>query len=64
MFQYCVDTDTDGIPDYFEKDYFYFEFYSNLDGDEYNDHDDLDRDGDGINGGAGESHNITFQYRI
>ena len=64
MFQYHVDTDTDGIPDYFEEYYYYFELYSDLDGDGYTDFYDYDRDGDGINGGRGESHKITFQYRI
>ena len=64
MFQYHVDTDTDGTADYFEEYYHYFERYSDLDGDGYVDIYDYDRDGDGINRGRGESQKIAFQYRI
>ena len=54
----------DGNPDYFAEDYIDFEYLSDLDGDGWTDFFDHDRDGDGINGGWGESHVITEMITI
>ena len=54
-FNDILDTDRRGTPDNSEEHY-YFVFYSDLDRDGLFDYADDDRDGDGINGGMGKSH--------